>query len=197
VLDGEIGEGLSGFEIVLQEVEEGDVVRSHSHHNFIFLFESLEALDGSLNLFVLDVVDSLADFHLGFDFGKRGSLKCFADVFITSDDIVFNERSNELGSTRNVLEGFLLLFLEPYLERVVLGDLAFVLLLKFKKFLLLFFFDSGNINKKESFEPGAHLLTLAERVEADNEVEANVEIRLVVHDVLVDLDTLTESLLFD
>jgi len=62
---------------------------------------------------------------------------------------------------------------------------------------LLFFFDAGDVNKKEAFEPGAHLLTLTERVEADNKVEANVEVRLVVHDVLVYFDSLAESFLLN
>jgi hypothetical protein len=56
---------------------------------------------------------------------------------------------------------------------------------------------SGNVDKKESFEPSTHLLTLTERVEADNEVEADVEVRLVVHNIFVDFDAFAESLLLN
>jgi hypothetical protein len=34
-------------------------------------------------------------------------------------------------------------------------------------------------------------------VQADDKVEANIELWLVIHDVFVDLDSLTESLLLD
>jgi len=60
-------------------------------------------------------VDGLADFHFRFNFGESGGLEGFTDVFVTSDDVIFDERSDKLGSTRDVLEGFLLFLLKPVL----------------------------------------------------------------------------------
>ena len=57
MLDSEISERFSILEVVLKEIQEGNVVGGHSHHNLVLLLEALETLNGSLDFLVFDVVD--------------------------------------------------------------------------------------------------------------------------------------------
>jgi hypothetical protein len=95
------------------------------------------------------------------------------------------------------LESVLLLLLEVLLERIQISNLLLLLLLKLDELLLFLFVDAWDLNHEKFLEPGAHLFLLTEGVQADDKVEANIELWLVIHNVLVDLDSLTESLLLD
>jgi len=95
MLDSQVGELFGIFEIVFQEIEERDVVRGHSHHDLVFLFESLEALDSCFDLLVLDVVDGFTDFHLTFDLGEGCCLQCLNDILIPGNNVVLDEGGDQ------------------------------------------------------------------------------------------------------
>ena len=97
MLDGQVSELFSIFEIILQEVEERDVVGSHGHHDLVLLLEALEALNGLLDLFVLDEVDALGNLHFTLYLGKVGCLEGFTGVVVSLNDILIDEWSNEFG----------------------------------------------------------------------------------------------------
>jgi hypothetical protein len=62
---------------------------------------------------------------------------------------------------------------------------------------LLFFISSGDVDHQKSFEPCSHFLAFTEGVEAHNQVEADVVVRSVVHDIFVDLNGFSKALLLD
>ena len=74
MLDGKVCEMLCILEIVLKEVEKGDVILSHSHHNLVFLLEPFEAFDSFLYLLILYEVDGLGNLHFRLDLRQVGSL---------------------------------------------------------------------------------------------------------------------------
>jgi hypothetical protein len=65
------------------------------------------------------------------------------------------------------------------------------------KLFLFFLVGAWNIDHQQPFEPGAHFFSFAECVQAHNQVEADVEVSGVVHDVLVHFDGFAETLLLD
>ena len=118
MLYGQIGEMFRILEVVLQEVQERNVVRSHGHHDLVLLFEALEALDSLLDLLVLDEVDRLGDFHLGFDLGQVGRFEGLDDVVVPGKDVLLDERRDKLGSLADVAERLFFLLLEVLFERI-------------------------------------------------------------------------------
>jgi len=198
VLDGEIGEMLSILEIVFQEVQERDIVRSHCHHYLVFLLEALEALDSFLDFLVFDKVDGFCDLHLRFDLGKVGSLQRLDDVVVAAEDIFLDERCDKLGGLAHVVKSLFLLLLQVLLERVQLADLLLlVFILELEEFLLFLLIHAWDIDQEEALEPRTHFLLVAQGVQAHDQVEADVEIGSIVHDVLIHFDSLTKALLFD
>ena len=188
---------LSVLEIILEEVKERDVVGGHCHHDFVLLLETLEALDSLLDLLVLDEVNGLGNFHFRLNLRKVGGFQSLDDVVVSSEDVLLDERSNKLGSFADISEGFLFLLFKVLLQRVKLANFRLLLVLELHKFFLLFFINAWDIDEKETFEPGAHLFLVAKGVKADDQVEADIEIGSVVHDILVHLDCFAEALLLD
>ena len=64
MLNREITELLGGLEVILEEVQEGDVVGGHRHHYLVLLLERLERFNRALDLFVFNVVNRLCYLHL-------------------------------------------------------------------------------------------------------------------------------------
>jgi len=62
---------------------------------------------------------------------------------------------------------------------------------------LFLLFDAWYVDHEEPFEPGAHFFLLTQGIKANDEVEADVEVWGVVHDVFIHLDGLAEALLLD
>ena len=106
---------LSVLEIILEEVKERDVVGGHCHHDLVLLLKALEALNGLLYLLVLNEVDSLGDFHFGFNLRQVGGFQSLDDIVVSSKDVLLDERSNKFGSLANVSKGFLLLLFKVLL----------------------------------------------------------------------------------
>lgn len=144
MLDGNISERFSTFEVVLKEVEERDVVGSHGHHDFVLLFEAFETLDGLIDLFVLNIMDGFCDFHFALNFWKVGGFESFADVIITIDNVLIDEWGNELSSQRNVVKSLLFFAFKILLKRISLGNIGIILVLHLKKLLLLFLIHTWN-----------------------------------------------------
>ena len=119
------------------------------------------------------------------------------DVVISLEDIFLDERSDKLGSLANVVESFLLFLLQVLLKRVKFTYILFSLLLHLHELLLLFLVNTWDINKKETLEPCSHLFFVAEGVKAHNEIEADIEVGSVIHDVFIHLDGLAEALLLN
>jgi len=102
MLDSEVCEGLGIFEVILKEVKEGYVVRSHGHHDLIFLFEALEAFYSSLDFLVFDIVDRLGDFHLTFYLREVGGFQSLTSIIVSVDDVLVNKWSDKFGRVRDV-----------------------------------------------------------------------------------------------
>ena len=94
MLDREITELFSSLEVILKEVQEGDVVGSHGHHDLVLLLKGLERFDGSLDLLVLDVVNGLGDLHLALDLWEISCLESFNHVVVTDDHILLYDRGD-------------------------------------------------------------------------------------------------------
>ena len=69
--------------------------------------------------------------------------------------------------------------------------------MELQKFFLLLLIHAWDIDQKKALEPSAHLFFVTKGIEADNQVETDVEVGSVVHDILVHLDSLTKALLLD
>ena len=91
MLNGKVTELLGGLEVVFEEVQEGDVVGGHGHHDLVFLLEGLEGLDRALDLLVLDVVDGLGDLHLGLDLGQVGRLQRLDHVVVAHYHVLLDD----------------------------------------------------------------------------------------------------------
>jgi hypothetical protein len=129
VLNGQVSELLGILEVVFKEVQERNVVGSHSHHDLVLLLESLEGLNSSLDFLVLDVMDRLSDFHLRFDLRQVSSLESLNDVVVSIDNVFFDEWSNHFGGLRDIVQSLLLLLLQVVLEWISLPDWLFGLVL--------------------------------------------------------------------
>ena len=188
VLNSEISERFSTLEIVFQEVQERDVVRSHSHHDLVFLLKAFETLDSSFDLLVLDVMDALSDLHLTLNLWKVSGLKGLTSIVITINDVLIDERSNQFGGLRNVAQSLLFLLLEVLFKWVQVTNNLVGLVLHLEELLLFLLVHSWNRDHQKSFEHCSHLLLLSKRVEANDKVEPNIEIWSVIHNVLIDFN---------
>ena len=98
MLDGKIGELLSIFEVIFQEVEEGNVIRGHGHHDLVLFLKGLEVFNGLLNFLVLDEMNSFSDFHLALHLRQICGFKVLDHRIVASQDVLLQERSYQLGS---------------------------------------------------------------------------------------------------
>ena len=97
MLNRKVCKRLSQLEIVLQEVEEGNIVRGHSHHNFVFLFKGLEAFNSALNFLVLYKMNSLLDLHFRLHFRQVGCLQSSNNVVKALKNVALDDGRNQLS----------------------------------------------------------------------------------------------------
>ena len=197
MLDGQVSEVLSVLEVVLEEVQERDIVGGHGHHNLVLLLESFEALDSLLDLLVFDEVDSFGDLHFGLNFWKGCSFEGLNHIIVASENVFLDEGSNELGSLADVRKSFFLFLLEVLLEWVQITNVLLLFVLELHELLLFFLVNTWDVNQEQALKPCSHLFFVSKCVQADDQVEADIKIRGLIHDVFIHLDCLAKALLLN
>ena len=72
-----------------------------------------------------------------------------------------------------------------------------MLVLQLHELFLLFFVNTWDVNQEQALEPSPHLLLVTKCIQAHDQVETNVEVGRIVHNILIHLNSLAEALLLD
>ena len=97
VVYGQVCKLLGALEVVLEEVQEGYVVTGHCHHDFVLLFKCFEALYGSLNLFPLNIMNSLLYLHLTLHLWQVSCLQSLYHIVVSHHYVLLYYGGHDLG----------------------------------------------------------------------------------------------------
>ena len=109
-------------------------------------------------------MDGLGNLHFRLDLRQVGSLKCLDDIVVAGEDILLDEWSDQLCGSGDVVESFLLLFLQVFFKGIKLANVLLGLVLELQKLFLLFLVNTWNVDQQEALEPGTHLFLVTKSI---------------------------------